>query len=64
MAINPSLTGNSQTAFIQGRETLRFDTFGDRDFWRGTLQLHKALKAACSVASAQVLVREPRWLWA
>lgn len=64
VAINPSLTGNSQTAFIEGRETFRFDTFGDQDFWGGTLQLHKPWKAASSVASAHALIREPRWLWA
>ena len=27
----------------QGRQIFRFDTFGDEDFWGGTLGLHKAL---------------------
>ena len=27
----------------RGREIFRFDTFGDEDFWGGTLQLHKAI---------------------
>ena len=28
----------------RGRNTFRFDTFGDQDFWGGTLQLHKAIE--------------------
>ena len=28
----------------RGRNTFRFDTFGDEDFWGGTLQLHQAIK--------------------
>lgn len=27
----------------EGRQTFRYDTFGDEDFWGGTLQLHRAL---------------------
>src|SRR5262249_21987010 len=27
----------------QGRNTFRFDTFGDEAFWGGTLQLHQAI---------------------
>ena len=46
VAINPSLTGNSQTTSIEGRQTFRFDTFGDQDFWGGTLQLHKAIEGS------------------
>lgn len=30
----------------EGRQTFRFDTFGDEDFWGGTLQLHRALAGA------------------
>jgi hypothetical protein len=30
----------------EGRETFRFDTFGDEDFWGGTLQLHKAIEGS------------------
>lgn len=30
----------------QGRNTFRSDTFGDEDFWGGTLQLHKAIEGA------------------
>jgi hypothetical protein len=29
--------------FKQGRQTFRFDTFGDEDFWGGKLQLHRAI---------------------
>jgi hypothetical protein len=30
--------------FEQGKEIFRFDTFGDEDYWGGTLQLHKAIE--------------------
>jgi hypothetical protein len=30
----------------EGRQTFRFDTFGDEAFWGGTLQLHKAIAGA------------------
>jgi hypothetical protein len=30
----------------EGRETFRYDTFGDEDFWGGTLQLHQAIEGA------------------
>jgi hypothetical protein len=30
----------------QGQQIFRFDTFGDQDFWGGTLQLHKAIEGA------------------
>ncbi len=30
--------------FHQGRQTFRFDTFGDEDFWGGTLRLHEAVQ--------------------
>jgi hypothetical protein len=30
----------------QGRHTFRYDTFGDQDFWGGTLHLHKALEGS------------------
>ncbi len=28
----------------RGRNTFRYDTFGDEDFWGGTLQIHKAIE--------------------
>lgn len=30
--------------FERGRNIFRYDTFGDQDFWGGTLQLHKAIE--------------------
>jgi cytochrome c len=41
-AINKS----SEHAVEQGRQIFRFDTFGDEDFWGGTLGLHKAIEGA------------------
>jgi hypothetical protein len=34
---------NSQDLITQGRQTFRFDTFGDEAFWGGTLQLQQAI---------------------
>jgi len=31
---------------LQGRQTFRFDTFGDEDFWGGTLKLHQAIEGS------------------
>ena len=35
---------NIQVMRDQGRETFRFDTFGDEAFWGDTLRLHEAIK--------------------
>jgi hypothetical protein len=37
---------NNKNSLVEGRETFRFDTFGDEDFWGGTLQLHRAIEGA------------------
>jgi len=34
---------NSQKLLNEGRRIFRFDTFGDEDFWGGTLRLHEAV---------------------
>src|SRR5262245_21989797 len=34
---------NAARMMQQGRQTFRFDTFGDEAFWGDTLQLHKAI---------------------
>jgi hypothetical protein len=41
-------TGSSfeQQLFRQGRETFRFDTFGDEAFWGSALQLHRAIEGS------------------
>src|SRR4051812_10942110 len=30
----------------EGKRTFRFDTFGDEDFWGGTLRIHEAIEGA------------------
>src|SRR5499427_6078252 len=35
---------NAKTMVAQGRQTFRFDTFGDQAFWGDTLQLHRAIE--------------------
>src|SRR6476619_6370050 len=43
-----SVNANAKQLVADGREIFRFDTFGDEDFWGGTLQLHKAIAGAKS----------------
>src|SRR5215831_5458009 len=39
--------GNSgETLVEQGKQTFRFDTFGDQAFWGGTLHLNQAIAGA------------------
>ena len=35
---------NAENMMAQGRQTFRFDTFGDEVFWGDTIQLHKAIE--------------------
>src|SRR3954453_24240799 len=35
-------------AIARGRQTFRFDTFGDEAFWGGTLRLHEAIAGAAN----------------
>src|SRR5215510_12743065 len=37
---------NANEFIAEGRETFRFDTFGDEVFWGGALQLHQAIKGS------------------
>src|SRR5919205_41210 len=37
---------NANEFLDEGRETFRFDTFGDEAFWGGALQLHQAIKGS------------------
>jgi hypothetical protein len=37
---------NANKLIDQGRQTFRYDTFGDEAFWGGTLQLHRAIEGA------------------
>lgn len=41
-----TILGNTQKSLAEGRETFRFDTFGDEDFWGDTLQLHRAIEGS------------------
>jgi cytochrome c peroxidase len=39
--------GDAATKMLtEGRQTFRFDTFGDEDFWGGSLRLHEAIQGA------------------
>src|SRR5204863_2415445 len=37
---------NANEMIADGRNTFRFDTFGDEAFWGGALQLHQAIEGA------------------
>jgi hypothetical protein len=64
--------GQALRTMLQGRETFRFDTFGDEDFWGGQLRLHEGIETSarseprahcrCFVNSCQI-DRKPAW-WA
>ena len=40
------IVANANAFLEEGRQTFRFDTFGDEIFWGGQLQLHQAIKGA------------------
>jgi hypothetical protein len=47
LGIGPADQANARSAlemFVEGRETFRFETFGDEVFWGDTLRLHDAIK--------------------
>ena len=39
-----AISKNAKDLFSRGRETFRFDTFGDEHFWGDTLKLHQAIE--------------------
>ncbi len=41
-----TVNANAKELVTEGRQIFRFDTFGDEDFWGGTLHLHKAIEGA------------------
>jgi len=43
---------NSQEMIQQGRQTFRFDTFGDEEFWGGQLRLHETVNKLTPAAGA------------
>jgi hypothetical protein len=45
-AADAAINRNSEQLVEQGRNIFRNDTFGDQDFWGGTLQLHRAIEGA------------------
>jgi len=45
-SFDQTTNANAQQLVADGRQIFRFDTFGDEDYWGGTLQLHKAIEGA------------------
>ena len=43
---NKQIDDNAQRLLNQGRQTFRFDTFGDEAFWGDTLKLHQAIEGS------------------
>ena len=40
--------GAAEAMIDEGRQTFRYDTFGDEDFWGDTLKLHQAIAGAAN----------------
>jgi hypothetical protein len=43
---NDQVKNDASSTIDEGRQTFRHETFGDEDFWGGTLGLHKAIEGA------------------
>jgi hypothetical protein len=46
--VGPDVATNAQRMLDEGKQTFRFDTFGDEPFWTGALQLEKAIAGAAN----------------
>lgn len=46
--LDARVDANGQAMISQGRKIFRDDTFGDEDFWGGTLRLHQAIEGAAN----------------
>lgn len=44
MTVDPAIDQHMQRALIEGRQTFRFDTFGDEAYWGDTIKLHQAIE--------------------
>src|SRR5579864_7480374 len=44
--LDAAIRENSRQMAEEGKQTFRFDTFGDEAFWGDTLQLHQAIEGA------------------
>jgi cytochrome c5 len=45
-SFDKTISKNAKDLFSHGRETFRYDTFGDEHFWGDTLKLHQAIEGA------------------
>ena len=46
LSFDQQIESNSDKMFKEGRQTFRFDTFGDETFWGDQLKLHQAIEGA------------------
>ncbi len=46
--LDAQIDANALSMVSQGRDIFRDDTFGDEDFWGGTLRLHQAIEGAAN----------------
>ncbi len=51
------INNNATKMLAQGRQTFRFDTFGDEKFWGDTLLLHPAIEGKPEVAPYFSIIR-------
>src|SRR5581483_9388493 len=47
-AFDRTIAANNSQLIAQGRQVFRYDTFGDEDFWGGTLKLHQAIEGSAN----------------
>src|SRR5688572_28097372 len=47
-AVSDDARENHPTLIAEGKNTFRFDTFGDEDFWSGLLHLDKAIAGSAN----------------
>src|SRR5262245_61989892 len=48
IAFDAQIAASAEQMLAEGRETFRFDTFGDEAFWGDTLQLHSAIAGSAN----------------
>ena len=57
-----AIDSNAQHMLARGKQTFRFDTFGDQSFWGQALQLHQAIEGS-KLGGVGPGVSPPGQLW-
>ena len=62
-AADTLILANAAQMIDAGRQTFRFDTFGDEAFWGDTIHLHQAIAGAANGGVGPVSARRRRSRW-